>query len=39
VTIVDVPALPLVAKLLGTEHVAAFPAAMLAAFIAIDGLK
>ena len=39
VKIVDIPALPLVADLLGTQHVAAFPSAMLAAFIAIDGLN
>jgi len=37
--LVEVPSIPLIKTIMGTEHVAAYPAAMLAAFIAIDGLN
>ena len=39
VRIVDVPAVPLIKTVMGTEHVAAYPTAMLAAFTSIDLLN
>ncbi len=37
--LIPVPAVPMIATLLGTQHVAAFPTAMFAAFLKIDSLN
>jgi pimeloyl-ACP methyl ester carboxylesterase len=37
--IIPVPAVPMIKTLLGTQHVAAFPAAMFTAFVTIDALN
>ncbi len=37
--LIPVPAVPMIATLLGTQHVAAFPTAMFAAFVKIDVLN
>jgi pimeloyl-ACP methyl ester carboxylesterase len=37
--IIPVPAIPMIKTLLGTQHVAAYPTAMFAAFLKIDALK
>jgi pimeloyl-ACP methyl ester carboxylesterase len=39
VQVIPVPAVPMIATLLGTQHVAAFPTAMVAAFLKIDSLN